>query len=119
MWAGANVLSSSFGTQQGDPLGPLLFALALRRATAALRERCPDLDLNAWYLDDGTLVGPRNSLVRALEFLGGPDAQALGLQLNLAKCELWWPSGDQAFPDFPWLSQTFPDFPWTSQLNVG
>ena len=24
-----------------------------------------------------------------------------GLQLNMSKCEIFWPSGDQSFPKFP------------------
>ena len=27
--------------------------------------------------------------------------QSFGLHINLDKCELYWPSGDQTFPEFP------------------
>jgi hypothetical protein len=45
----------------------------------------------AWYLDDGVLVGAHADLLRALQVIQdhGPD---LGLHLNLPKCEVWWPS---------------------------
>ncbi len=87
--------------QQGDPLGPLLFALALRIVTRRIREQHPILGLNAWHLNDGTLVGDRPTLVAILDYLGSQEVRALGLQLNLHKCEVWWPSGDQRFPEFP------------------
>ncbi len=40
------------GAQQGDPLGPLGFALTLHPIVNRIRS---SLTLNAWYLDDGTL----------------------------------------------------------------
>ena len=101
LWAGGSLLSSSCGTQQGDPLGPSYFALVLRKATHLLHRECPDLDLNGWFLDDGVLIGKRESLIKALQVLGCSEFERLGLQLNLQKCELWWPSGDQQFPAFP------------------
>ena len=74
--------------------------MVLRRVTAVLKEKRPELDLNVWYLDDGTLVGSRDELRTAIEILGSDEVKALGLNLNLGKCELWWPSGDQAFTGF-------------------
>ena len=50
---GDHIVWSKNGIQQGDPLGPLLFFLGLRRLTAAL----PVTPLSIWYLDDGTLGG--------------------------------------------------------------
>jgi hypothetical protein len=89
---GAHRLQCSTGVQQGDPLGPLLFALALQPLVARIQETVAPL-LNAWYLDDGALVGTPNQLASALCILRelGP---ASGLHLNLAKCELWWPQLD-------------------------
>ena len=41
--------------QQGDPLGPLGFALTLQPLLEHLQADISGLRLNAWYLDDGTL----------------------------------------------------------------
>lgn len=105
LWAGKVQLESAAGVQQGDPLGPLLFSLVLRKVTRQLQQqlRAQDktLDLNAWYLDDGTLVGQRAVLAAVLLELDSPWVKALGLELNMSKCEVWWPTGDQSFPEFP------------------
>lgn len=49
-------LSSSEGVQQGDPLGPFLFSLTLHPIVKSISSQC-SLDLQAWYLDDGTIIG--------------------------------------------------------------
>ena len=53
-----------------------------------------------WYLDDGILVGTPTALSSFLDGLQlrGPS---YGLHPNLSKCEVFWPSGDQSFADFP------------------
>ena len=56
------ILSSS-GFQQGDPLAALLFALVLHPVVLAINDEVPSLKLNAWYLDDGTLVGELEELL--------------------------------------------------------
>ena len=63
--------------QQGDPLGPLFFALVLHKVIDAIDadDDCLHLILQAWYLDDGVLAGPRQAVLRALsiiEDLGSP-----------------------------------------------
>ena len=42
LYAGDEGIASESGTQQGDPIAPLLFALALRSVTARLETLCPD-----------------------------------------------------------------------------
>jgi len=66
---------SSAGVQQGDPLGPLPFAIALQHLLCRIRDSCPNLQLNAWYLDDGVLVGPSEEVNLALEIISpvGPS----------------------------------------------
>ncbi|CAE7257961.1 unnamed protein product [Symbiodinium microadriaticum] len=84
LYFGATRLASAAGVQQGDPLGPLLFAAALQPLAQELR-RGP-LDLAFFYLDDGVLAGDIAAVGAALAYVQQKAAQ-LGLHLNLAKCE--------------------------------
>ncbi|XP_052627549.1 uncharacterized protein LOC128134140 [Lactuca sativa] len=85
-------IRSSTGVQQGDPLGPLLFAIVLHPLLHKIRDNCKLL-LHAWYLDDGTLIGDLEEVAKALDtiMVTGPK---LGLQLNIKNTELFWPSCD-------------------------
>ena len=82
------------GVQQGDPLGPLFFALGIlkmgRRLKAGLKESLP-----LWYLDDGSIVGPGDELVQAWELVG-KEAEKIGMRLNVDKCEIWAWEGEDA-----------------------
>eukprot|EP00731_Ephydatia_muelleri_P012237 Em0006g1131a len=59
LWLPVGHLSSQSGVQQGDPLGPMLFALVLQKliSTIDADDECLQLLLQAWYLDDGVLAG--------------------------------------------------------------
>ena len=81
---GSSSLLSSAGVQQGDPLGPLLFAAALQPVAADLRQA--PLDMALHYLDDGVLAGDVPSVAAALQHVQQRAAD-VGLQLNLSKCE--------------------------------
>ena len=72
---GQHRVCSARGIQQGDPLGPALFALAvhdlIQQVAAEVRQTCPDeLSLLAFYLDDG-VVGGSSRAVRAGGRAGG------------------------------------------------
>ena len=64
------------GVQQGDPLGPALFSLAIHSLISGLSS-----DLNIWYLDDGTIGGKIDvfSDLRSIIQL----SPSLGLELNV------------------------------------
>ncbi|GJU46273.1 putative reverse transcriptase domain-containing protein [Tanacetum coccineum] len=75
---------------QGDPLGPLLFALILHPLLHKIKDSCKIL-LHVWYLDDGTIIGDSEEVARTLDIIkvSGP---VLGLELNIKKTEIFWPS---------------------------
>ena len=94
-------MSSEAGTQQGCPLGALLFCLVLDVLVGKIAVACPGLDLNNWYMDNGSIIGDKADVLRAYEIIStyGPP---LGLHLNPTKCELVWCTGraplDDPFP---------------------
>ena len=85
LWFHDVTIESSEGVQQGDPLGPLLFSLGLRRITSAIKERFPHLAMQLWYLDDGVLIGKRDDLAAVLFYLGTDAVQEMGFHLSLSK----------------------------------
>jgi hypothetical protein len=68
LYLGDGHIMSATGVQQGDPLGPLLFALVLHPLIHQIRDSCKLL-LHAWYLDDGTLVGDSEEVAKALDII--------------------------------------------------
>ena len=88
---GKDVIHSCCGVQQGDPLGPLGFSLTLHPIVERIKAEVPSLTLNAWYLDDGTLVGPPESLSAALNIIER-EGPSLDLHLNRSKSLLAVPS---------------------------
>ena len=99
LWHPLGQISSESGVQQGDPLGPLLFALVLQKLISSgdAVDECMDLLCQAWYLDDGALAGNRPAVLRAMHIIEemGP---ALGLYINFTKCELFSSKGNASFP---------------------
>ena len=71
LWHPMSHLSSQSGVQQGDPLGPMLFALVLHKliSTIDADDEYLQLLLQAWYLDDGVLAGKRSAVLCTLNLI--------------------------------------------------
>ena len=89
LFFGPHELESSTGIQQGDPAGPAIFALTLDQVSRGLQT-----EFNVWYLDDGCLGGPLDSVLASLSGLR-PALLDIGLELNPAKCAIILPRGLQ------------------------
>ena len=102
---GEHSILSCCVVQQGDPLGPLGFSLALHPLVEKIRTQVPGLVINTWYLDDGTLCGSAMDLCSALAIIE-EDGPARGFHLNRVKSLLHIPEGSLLIPNpFP------PDIP--------
>ena len=100
LFFGDFIISSQAGVQQGDPLGPFLFCLVLQVLISNLKIEVPELSLNNWYMDDGSLFGKAADVLQAWNIIKevGPS---VGLQVNLSKCELISSSNDiDVFAEF-------------------
>jgi Reverse transcriptase (RNA-dependent DNA polymerase) len=75
-------ISSEEGSQQGDPLGPLLFCLALHPLLQSLRS-----ELAIAYIDDITIGGTEHTVSHDVECIKS-EGESFGLSLNAPKCEL-------------------------------
>lgn len=85
VYYGEKLILSQRGVQQGDPLGPALFCLTIHRIIVELKTL--NLDLNLWYLDDGTVAGKPEDVLKAFNVIIA-KANEIGLELNYRKCEL-------------------------------
>ena len=88
---GSTIIHSCCGVQQRNPLGPLGFPLTLHSIIKHIRAENPTPALNAWYLDDSTLVGSPEDISAALCIVKtyGPS---VGLHLNRGKSLFLIPS---------------------------
>ena len=84
LFCGGEVLQSTCGVQQGDPLGPMLFSLAIHEVT----EELVRMGIQAvWYLDDGTIMGSPEEVARGYQLVAQKCAK-WGLSVNAGKCEV-------------------------------
>ncbi len=79
---GVDIVRSTEGPQQGDPLGPLEFCLTIHPLLKRLRS-----ELRIGFLDDLTLGGFENVVARDVNLIDA-EAAGLGLKLNKSKCEI-------------------------------
>jgi len=84
---GREVVWSTRGVQQGDPLGPFLFAAGIQAPLDALP---PGGALHRWYLDDGVFMGSVAEVEGVLAALQ-QTLPPLGLELNLRNTTVWGP----------------------------
>ena len=78
---GSRSISSEEGTQQGDPLGPLLFCITIQPLLHILRS-----EFVVGYIDDITIGGHISTVDEDVTIKrNGPS---LGLHLNITNCEL-------------------------------
>ena len=99
---GVCCIQSAEGVQQGDPMGPFLFALALQPCLrSASRGVSPGLVMS--YLDDAVIAGPKEQVVSAFSTLQN-SMNEIGLLIRSDKCEAFsfindpdWPLADIPF----------------------
>ena len=86
--AGTPPVQSQTGVRQGDPLGMLLFSLALQRPLERTRDAAPGVAVLA-LADDVSLVGRVDALGIAFRKLQGPEGAAgIGLRVQQRKCAI-------------------------------
>ena len=89
LFFGEHKLDLAHGVQQGDPLGPLLFSLAIHPSTYTV-----NCSFAVWYLDDGTIGGFAQEVIDSFKCVES-GCSKIGLELNISKCEVI--SGDASF----------------------
>ena len=79
---GNETILSETGVQQGDPIGPVLFALAVDKIARSVRS-----PINIWFLDDAMIGGPVESVCDDLRRVI-PMLSDIGLEVNPTKSEV-------------------------------
>ena len=86
-----HIIPSEEGVQQGDPLGPTLFATALHPVINEIQESHQETTVLA-YLDDVYITGPVDCVLSALTDFKS-SLSSIGLKICDKKCELFCPAG--------------------------
>jgi Reverse transcriptase (RNA-dependent DNA polymerase) len=79
---GHHVILSEEGAMQGDPLGPLLFCLAIQPLLQSMHS-----PLSFAYIDDITTGGPAQVVAADIDQIAKMDP-SFGLKLHITKCEI-------------------------------
>ena len=80
---------SETGVRQGDPLGPILFCLAIQIYLVRTKQALPQSLLALFaYLDDITVIGPRSVCLAAKELLKA-FLEPIGIKFENAKQKIW------------------------------
>jgi hypothetical protein len=91
----ASLIQSEEGAQQGDPLGPFMFAMGLQPALVQAKSTLEGLNSPGCilaYLDDVVLVGPPEHIQQAFNTLVSA-CERIGLRCNPTKCCFLPPAG--------------------------
>jgi len=87
---GSDIITSQVEVQEGDPLGPLLFALAVQPLLACIKVHSACI-AEAAYLDDvSVVVSSRTAALNLIDLIQVGSAK-IGLSLSLSKSVLWCP----------------------------
>ena len=81
------------GTTQGDPGGPLLFALAMQPALEEIQTQLGSEAHVLAYLDDVFLLVPAPQAAHSLRVAEEALRQRCGLMIKLSKCKIFDPAG--------------------------
>ena len=87
------------GAQQGDPLGPFIFALAFHATLQQVAAEYPDCVFVA-FLDDVTVLGPPARAYAALQRLQSLAETQCDLKSDMSKCGVFSPAATDAEMDF-------------------
>ncbi len=87
------VIWSREGTTQGDPGGPLLFALAMQPALEEIQTQLGSEAHVLAYLDDVFLLVPAPQAAHSLRVAEEALRQRCGLTIKMSKCEIYDPAG--------------------------
>ena len=91
---GSPIIQSSTGVRQGDPCGPLFFALTIQPILQRVQQIVPDVRMVA-YLDDIVLQGKRHDVQRAYSDLRRQISEA-GLYIQRDKSLIYSPHPQEA-----------------------
>ncbi len=81
---------SQEGTQQGDPLGMLLFSLVAQPLVLYIQATFRPL-LNFWMADDGNVVAPIDVAQKIHEYIKS-EGPPQGLHMKVTKTNVWCPT---------------------------
>jgi hypothetical protein len=84
LFFGEKTIPSEVGVQQGDPCGPMTFSATIQPFVKKLLP-----ELNVWYLDNATLADKPEIVLNDLYQIINLAAE-IGLNVNTAKCELFF-----------------------------